>query len=364
MLLAQSAAKESAVQADVIIDNVLFFSDDRQSLAIVCNNFVHLCECVTVTIGDYQQPSQRQVHRGIEFNLCEKTLRLKEKWCDKILKRLEIAQTIEQWRSIGGSLAWVLAAVAPQLSLFYFWKWLARQSRENDRKKVEPWPSVQKELALFQEFVKENTPQAICYSTAPHLLITDASGFPGAGWGAILVNLLSGTIQCDAGLFEGTEARYHINELEVMAIEKAIHSFHRDLPPGKCVNVLCDNEVAVACVNKGSSKAFFLNQKVTQLKKLTQQLGIDLLLQWLPSKENPADPLSRGKDLSQVQIEQIEVWRWEVHARTCASIWVVRSGDDVGPSFHTQKQQESVAMSMFTCGLQVPLCDFAERNEG
>lgn len=80
---------------------------------------------------------------------------------------------------------------------------------------------------------------------------TDASK---RGWGAYLEG------DTTQGLWPATESQFHINELELMAIQFALQAFTERLS-NKHVKVLCNNSTAVTYINAmGSTKSPSCNQ--------------------------------------------------------------------------------------------------------
>ena len=122
----------------------------------------------------------------------------------------------------------------------------------------------------------------------PDLVIfSDASSEQ--GWGAHLEGEIS-----TGGSWTSAEKALHINELEMLAAERAIATFTK----GKCVNhvlIFIDNMVALAyLVKQGGTKNKFMTDVAKRIWSRAEEMGFHISGSWIPSKENvEADRMSR-----------------------------------------------------------------------
>ena len=91
------------------------------------------------------------------------------------------------------------------------------------------------------------------------------------------------------------ERKLDIYLLELMAIEWMIDfvPFHAN---GLRLILGCDNTIAVAALNNGYSSSDKACELALSIRKKCKERGIHLELVWVPTKENAADPPSRGLD--------------------------------------------------------------------
>jgi hypothetical protein len=93
-------AYDKDVFTDVIIDNVLAAAHSKEQLEKYVTAFTQRCRAVGATLGDEPRLTNSTVeHRGVNVNLAEKTIRLKEKFVqkfklrvDEALRRMDVAR--------------------------------------------------------------------------------------------------------------------------------------------------------------------------------------------------------------------------------------------------------------------------------
>lgn len=127
--------------------------------------------------------------------------------------------------------------------------------------------------------------------TATISLCTDASM---TAWGA---HLLPDFLVC-SGQWTTEERCLHINDLELMAVFKAV-SMWKDRLQGHVVMVLTDNTTVVAHIkNQGGTHSRSLCQLTMNLLQFAHAAGIQLLVRHIPGRLNVmADGLSRSQAL-------------------------------------------------------------------
>ena len=61
------------------------------------------------------------------------------------------------------------------------------------------------------------------------------------------------------------------------------------------VPIHCDNQGVVAAYNNGRSRNFHVNESIRRVDAIGMKLNVQFVLEYVPSLENPADSVSRGK---------------------------------------------------------------------
>jgi hypothetical protein len=277
------------VSKDVIIDNVCLCADSKQVLAEARETFLERCAYVNATLSEKGDITSVFVHQGREFNLEEQKFRLKEEWtkvfvqrCSYLLSTKTVSQ--EQLESVLGMWAYACAACPNSRPICSIVKQLARSTRV---KKQSLWKMSETELIEMRDMVQENKwhPLSVAEEERDVALFVDASSY---GWGAVLV-LKDGRIKTAKGewLWEA-----HIAVLEMLAISQAVCAFDLN-------NVLChiftDSENVRCVLEKGRSRSFPLHQAYKKVLKEKRARSLGFLVSRVVSKQNPADPLSRGK---------------------------------------------------------------------
>ena len=147
--------------------------------------------------------------------------------------------------------------------------------------------------------VTDNLLQGLPFAPTPpaHILTTDASE---AGWGAHCGHLRT------QAPWSATEAKWHINRLELLAVQKALYTF-RDYLRDSHVQVLTDNTAVLWHINKqGGTHSSFLVNKTLQILTWCISRGISLSALHIPGVDNTlADSLSRS---------MVRPHEWEVNA--------------------------------------------------
>jgi hypothetical protein len=145
-------------------------------------------------------------------------------------------------------------------------------------------------------------------------LTTDASK---QGWGA---HLLSHRL---SGLWSPTQARYHINILELWAVFLSLRRLS-PLVAGKRIAIRSDSMTVVAYINKqGGTRSVSLCREVSKLLRWCTIRGITLLAVHLPGRDNVlADALSRrGQGLTAEPGVRGASVEWRLDPRVCNQIF-------------------------------------------
>ena len=146
-------------------------------------------------------------------------------------------------------------------------------------------------------------------------LTTDASK---QGWGAHLLNHRL------SGLWSRTQARRHINVLELWAVFLALRRLRR-LVRGKKVAVRSDNQTVVSYINKqGGTRSPSLCLEVCKLLSWCRRWDISLIASFLPGQDNTiADRLSRRLQKHSTRDRPVRgsSVEWRLNPRVCKQIF-------------------------------------------
>ena len=285
--------------SDCIIDNTLIAAPDAETVFAAKTKFVEICERCNVSLGPFEQISHVVTHRGIVWDLSQGVFQLKQHLVAKTRGRIErVVKDMQlsrgQLESLAGSMSYVFATLGTTCSC-YIYKLAAQYARKDPRTRIELTANVADELlVLHNELETHRRIEIHCPPPISQriLLVTDASRQPPfGGYGAIAV-FPSGRQEQVSGQFDLTEVYQHtIATLELRAVELAI----LELDLHNCtVVLLSDNSNVVSVLTRGRTSAAALCAVLRRIKNLCQRNAVTLLPSWLPSKENRADPLSRG----------------------------------------------------------------------
>lgn len=123
---------------------------------------------------------------------------------------------------------------------------------------------------------------------ASHKVTTDAS--TSGGWGAI----------CQDQKVGGIWAPGENNRIDVLEIRAVLHAL-RTLPfswKNSRILLRIDNQVAVSYINNGGGKVKRLNSEARKIWEFLEPLGATMVAQYIPSRDNAADPISRLLSIS------------------------------------------------------------------
>lgn len=295
-----------SVQSDVIIDNVCFAGNDLEEMYRVVARFRSMCSEANVVVGEETEISQVVTHRGVTYDSRSGLLRVKNSWRDKFLQRLEHLvrrPTFDRLRSILGMLAYLriyfhprAETVGPRLpSTFFLWKTCSRWLAAGTKRRLAFAPCVIHQLIALKEFLESDP--AVNLVASDHLacedefLVTDAardSIF--AGWGAVLVR--GARVSVAGGSFPLATPE-PIAILEMRAVGLAISYWQYDLRR-RYLQVLTDNTASLFALRKGYSPSWLMNEELIHISEILARQGLRIVVDFIPSKVNPADDPSRG----------------------------------------------------------------------
>ena len=114
-------------------------------------------------------------------------------------------------------------------------------------------------------------------------IITDASL---SGYGGVLIS--ANTFSTYAGCWA---LQYHINILEMFAVEKMLKRFARR---HNSISILSDNTTVINILRRGHSSTAVLNNAVIRIYQWVLERDISFQISYVPKWMNPADAMSRG----------------------------------------------------------------------
>lgn len=297
---------KGAIHSDIIIDNVIMYGQSKDTVAAAARWFVARCALCGAQLGPYNlEPTQSPTHRGVRFDLANHTFHIKPDWITKLDKRVKFClsdnrATVDHFTSIAGMFAYGRVVLRYSADDYIFWRFVAKLAQKQGNSRVVMPPSVSRCLQAMSSDVQRNTPRKAGVPLKPlkFLIATDASQTrPFAGWGAVLLGS-DGRIDIISGIFSIQMAMAcHINELEMRAALMAMDHWKVKVQFNK-VEFLMDNTVAVAILNLGRSATWNLNSVSRHFRDLSNLHTIEFHCTWIPTTENPADALSRGKAFS------------------------------------------------------------------
>ena len=154
------------------------------------------------------------------------------------------------------------------------------------------WPCVRQQLEVWLRALAAAGPRHpardVPYDVPEVTLFTDACT---TGWGAVMYDHERSIIASVGGKWTPSEARLHINELEIEAVRKTLMAW-----PGLqgCdVHLRVDNTSALAGIKRQYSHAWALNERLGKLAPWLQQLR-HVTVDYVATKQNWADAPSRG----------------------------------------------------------------------
>jgi len=312
IMLARRAVKiaeaQTSVEYDIIIDNVVFVGDDRESLARVEAAFNELCAKYDVTYSEQSTITETFEYRGLAFDLAKHTVCLKKKWIDvkwkprvaHVIKTRKV--TPEQLDSLAGMAAWAIGALDIKADVFFFWKFVAHaaHARRKDKSML-VWPVALQALRIIDDIVKNNEPVQPVMGKRDvskwRVFVSDAALEGGkASWGAVVMDPTTGQVAWTSEvIMQPPHEILSINYWEMYAVRHGLLRLKKYIPFGTTVATFVDNQVAIAVLEKTRTPAYHLYQEMHMTRQLVHDNAWEMLLAWVPSAENPTDGLSREK---------------------------------------------------------------------
>lgn len=314
------AGFENTTQFDVIIDNVIFIGPPADVRAVGAK-FESLCALANAKIGDRVESSTLFDHRGVSFNLVDKSVGLKKSWLTKLRHRWATANvtapsphiTFARLRSLAGMLSWGRSVIGRLPPTFYFWKQLARATAMSLKPSatIKLAPSTIMQMTEAIEFLLSDPRSSPSHdSTDGWVVFSDAmKAYPFAAWGAVAYNERTGEIiDASGSWFEST---LHITALETYAAAEALLAFKHKLDKSSSAHtvnleIFIDASASVAAITHGCSPSWAMDTAARHVLRVAASLNRSLRVFHIPGVLNPADEPSRQ---AQVDFEKIKAFR-------------------------------------------------------
>ena len=297
---------------DVYVDGVRFAGTNSE--ATTYSQFIdERCDKANGLFKDRGQPPVAQyVFNGVAFDHNAHTVCLGPRVIRKLRADSFFNISFVDLEAVVGRLIYGSAVLRLKMPRFYFALKVA-QRRINllnrcpklcDRPVALP-VVTRSMLAEWRNELLENVPR----SPPPHpdvvphkhRLYTDASV---KGWGAIMY-LDSGEVLITGEAWPESSS-YEVNRAEAAAVRLALEKFSAHCPRGTCLDVFVDNTSCQAALNRRISKSEGVSMELREVLRLTEEKGICVKAAYISTDENPADAVSRGKE---VEKEKVETYR-------------------------------------------------------
>lgn len=294
----------------VYVDNVRFASKSETFLEQVKEKYLQFCKDANFTLN--AEPGNL-IHQSGEF--CgimystedQPVVSLPPGQLDKLKRSFTVAfnksATVREFLGLMSRLYWCSRVLKIDLSFAYHPLKLARSYSRDVAKgrlsmdsKVTSWRSLRPIFKKLQNVLYRNEPTPVQHTgPSQYYLATDASM---SGFGAVLIDKVSGSVDYMGGPWSPVESKRHINELEVVAITRALEYWPHLV--GNVVELHVDNMTAKAVWKKGRAKSFFLNNRVFEGLQLRMKTPMNL--HYINTVLNPSDEPSRGLPLNPAKV--------------------------------------------------------------
>lgn len=297
----RALAHTNQCQYDVIIDNVEF-AGSEENVRTALHAFKQRCAYVGATLSEDSGVKTTSTFRGVEKDYEAKTLRLKETWAQKLNLRLKVIEdaspTTAQLWSLGGMMAWARTVTQdPVFDNYATWRVIAKTSTHHPKARHRLETDAQKGILEIRRWLDRNPPRKVKSSTmqTTTLVITDgALTRPVGRWAGLIA---TSSLRALGGLYPTPLTQKHnIADIEMAAILLTIvlGNIHNSE-----VQILCDNQPVVNIITKGRSSAPRLHQQVLRLRRESKSRNLSMSATYIPSGNNPADNLSRGREFTE-----------------------------------------------------------------
>ena len=287
----------SSMRGDTYLDNVRFSANDALVVQALMQAFRDICQEAGVTLNDpspEEQPTTEYDFLGWHCDHTLKTLQMTQKTREKLCTIPDNEEmttwTLRDLMREVGLLNWVSFNLKiPITGYYYVFKMLRRKARATaiDDPCV-PWPAVRSIIRKWHWDALEFGPRALA-AKRQVTVFTDACL---TGYGVFIIDA-DNRLRIIAGSFKHHEG---IEILETRAVVYAAEQLENvDPQAGVEVNFFIDNTTTIAVLSKRRSAKFLLNSLADRVFEAIRRKGYTrMTLGYIPSKYNPADPVSRG----------------------------------------------------------------------
>ena len=201
------------------------------------------------------------------------------------------------------SLIWAsMWAAKPLCDVYFVLKWARRAANMLNRgaSPDDPyplWPCLAPTLARWvADALADWTVVTLPPADDHWVLFTDASG---AGWGAVLCGP-QGEVFAAGDRWPLGSSAFSVAELEARAVTNGVRAFAELLSerPAAALRVKVDNTSVLAGLVRGAVRSAHLARDVSAAHAALAALARPVDVGYVGTKENPADPVSRGRPLT------------------------------------------------------------------
>lgn len=292
--LVSQLANKSEKDSIVHIDNVMYAGKDRSTVEKRAENFIQMCSKCSVTLNDYELPSNAIKFWNLECDFKEKSVKMSQSWLDKLASSsVEKTATVKEIFQLFGRLLYASRVLERNIGDYFLsFKFFRQVSYKFTKLAVDldtilkvP-PCVMKQLQQWIQEILQNPKVILKQSRVinPIKVFTDASSI---GWGCVVFD--GANVYTFGDKFSQEERELHINSKELLAVLKTLQKFQHHLQ-GRAIQLNVDNTTALGILKKKYSvKNELHNTYAKEIHRLAHI--VDFL--YVPSGENPADRFSR-----------------------------------------------------------------------
>jgi hypothetical protein len=289
----QSGFSTSTINYDCIIDDTIFLANERAKLEEVQRTYDELCRTCRVSLGEKTEIDSIIVYRGVEFDLTNKTQKIKEQTRFKISERYALflqRPTKDRFISIIGSITYcfrilrfetfipMMLAAAKILSQAE-WENPTIANAMNDIMANKPVPIIRHDtLPLAGHVVSDATPKRIAS------IFIDSTGETHIAFRDFEDELM----------IHQREAQATILGLETIPVFEKTHR----------VIAITDNTswLHTASNHKGVPTKTLAEYKM-KIMQIEKAKNFQLVFQYIKSADNAADEISRGEQTTHQRIQ-------------------------------------------------------------
>ncbi|ORC87264.1 target of rapamycin (TOR) kinase 1 [Trypanosoma theileri] len=279
------------LRLDVWIDNIRISGNSQEVVKWEQQVRRRADEC-RATIGEVISVAHSYTFLGVVFDHSSRTVGLSTKCIGKLqdIRPLRLWTVAEMEVAVSRFL-YAAAILGVRLTKFFFFlKAVRRRLSALNRGRL----SLTAQARLPRSATREGRVLLRTLLRNEKRLITDASLH---GWGAIMF-LESGEVKIAGGTWITPPAL--IVQAEARAVRLALLAFAEILP--QHIQVFVDNTSLQHSARKGHAKSYALTWELHRILRILDSRGVQASFEYVESRDNPADGLSRGAVFSTVDL--------------------------------------------------------------
>jgi hypothetical protein len=282
------------------VDNVRFLvksTDDTSSLTLrtVTDRFADLAARFNITLGPTLPNTP---FLGIEYaydtGKCFLSTDSISK-CSESLRDLFVSPCLLTLQRALGHLIWAATVLdIPLCKYFYVLKFFSRRCTVYEHQPSASftiWPSIVKDFLSWMTYVEQNEPVDLCRIFDPRTvswtLVTDASS---TGYGCVWLSSV-GDVFWSSHEWNPSDLSLHINCKELRSVYHALLHPPASFSLASHLSLYADNTTLCGALKRMYSPSFAISRELNMISPL---LPRSVWISWLHSRDNIADPPSRG----------------------------------------------------------------------